>query len=61
MSLLEQDTTKKGRVDKEVRQIELDAGDNDSREYKMEAIWDNAVYAGESELGHLPSFYYLAL
>ena len=38
--------------------MEFDAGDNDSGEYKVEAIWDNAVYAKESE-GHLPKLYYL--
>ena len=37
---------------------ELDVGDN-SQEYKMEVIWDIAVYARESELGYLPGFYYL--
>ena len=36
----------------------LDAGDN-SGEYKMEAIRDSAVYAKESESGHLQGFYYL--
>ena len=36
---------------------ELDAGDK--REYKVKAIWDNAVYAKESELGHLLELYYL--
>ena len=59
MSLLEQDTTKKGRVDKEVKQMEFDVGDDDSGEYKVEAIRDNAVYARESKSGHLPGFYYL--
>ena len=39
--------------------IKLDADDNDSGEYKVEAIWDSAVYARESESGHLPSLYYL--
>ena len=53
--MLEQDTTRKGRVDDET---ELDAGDN-SGEYKMEAIWDSAVHARESESGYLPSLYYL--
>ena len=37
---------------------EMNIGDN-SREYEMEAIWDSAVYARESELGYLPGFYYL--
>ena len=55
MSLLEQVTTKKERVEKVP---ELDAGDN-SEEYEVKAIWDNAVYANESESGHLPGLYYL--
>ena len=56
MSLLEQDIARMERVDEKIR--ELDAGDKDSEEYKMEAIWDSAVYTKESE-GHLPGFYYL--
>ena len=59
MSLLEQDTTRKGRVHEENVE-ELDAGD-DSGEYEVEAIRDNAVYARESESGHLPGLYYLVL
>ena len=55
--LLEQDTTRKGRVHEENAE-ELDAG-NDSGEYKVEAIRDSAVYARESESGHLPGLYYL--
>ena len=57
VSLLEQDTTRKGRVD-ENDATELDAG-NDSGEYEVEAIRDSAVYARESESGHLPGLYYL--
>ena len=57
--LLEQDTTRKGRVDKEVRQMKFDAGDDESGEYEMEAIRDSAVYARELESGHLPDLYYL--
>ena len=57
--LLEQDTTRKGRVD-ENDAAELDAGDNEGGEYKVEAIRDSAVYARESESGHnLPGLYYL--
>ena len=37
---------------------ELDAGE-DSGEYEVEAIRDSAVYARESESGHLPGLYYL--
>ena len=57
MSLLEQDTTRKEWMDKKVRQIEFDAGDNE--EYKVEAIWDSAVYARELKSGYLPGLYYL--
>ena len=55
VSLLEQDTTKKKRVEKVP---ELDAGDN-SEEFKVEAIWDSTVYTIKSKLGHLPVLYYL--
>ena len=56
MSLLEQDTTRKGRVHKKNAE-ELDAGDEEK--YKVKAIWDSAVYAKESELGYLLGLYYL--
>ena len=59
MSLLEQNSTRNGWVDKKVRQIKFNAGNNDSGEYKVETIRNSAIYARESELGHLPSFYYL--
>ena len=55
MLLLEQDTTRKERVHDE--NAELDAGNKE--EYEVEAIWDNAVYARESESDHLPGIYYL--
>ena len=56
MSLLEQDTTTKGRVDKNVTELEFNAGNN--KEYKMEAIWNSTVYTKESK-GHVLEFYYL--
>ena len=56
MLLLEQDITRKERVEKI---SELDASHKDSEEYKVEAIWDSAVYANKSESGHLPGLYYL--
>ena len=59
VSLLEQDTTRKGRVDEEVRQMEFDTGDDESGEYKVEAIRDSTLYARESESSHLPGLYYL--
>ena len=36
--------------------MELDTGN--SKKYKVEAIWDSAIYAKESE-SHLPGLYYL--
>ena len=36
----------------------MDADDN-SGEYKVEAIWDSAVYMRKSKSGHLPGLYYL--
>ena len=57
MSLLEQNITRKGQVDKEVKQVEFDNGDNE--EYEIEAIQNSAVYVRESESGHLLGLYYL--
>lgn len=54
MSLLKKDITKNGRIDK--FQPELDNGN--SKEYKVEIIYDNEVYGNKSE-GHLLGFYYL--
>ena len=51
MSLLEQDTTRKGQVDENVTEFEASS---DDEEYKVEKIWDGAVYAKESTTGHLP-------
>ena len=57
MLLLEQDTTRKKRVDENVTELEFDAGN--SKEYKVEAIWNSAVYTKESESSHLLGLYYL--
>ena len=56
MSLLEPNTIKKEQVNKQVTELELEAGN--SKKYKVEAIWDSAVYANEKK-GHLPDLYYL--
>ena len=53
--LLEQNTSRKERVNKRV--TELETGNN--KEYKVEAIWDSAVYPSKSESGQLPGLYYL--
>lgn len=56
--MLEQDTTRKERVDKNsVAQLELKIGNN--KEYKIEAIQDSVVYAIKLEVGHLLGLYYL--
>ena len=46
-------------MDENVRQIDFDAGNNKGEEYKVKAIQENAVYARESEEGHLSKLYYL--
>ena len=46
-------------MDKNV--TEMDAGNNDGGEYKVEAIRDSTVYAQESKSSHLPDLYYLIL
>ena len=58
MSLLEQDTTKKGRVDENATKLaELNTVENSS-EYKVKAICDSAVY-GKKLASHLLGLYYL--
>ena len=59
MSLLEQDIKRKGRVDKNTTKLAELAAGKDNSEYKMEAIWDSAVYTKKSKSGHLPELYYL--
>ena len=40
--------------------MKFDAGNDNSGEYKIEAIWDNMVYAKESK-SHLLELYYLVV
>ena len=56
MSLLEEDITKKERVNKKMTELDFETGN--SEEYKVEVIRDSAVYNRESE-SHLPGLYYL--
>lgn len=56
MSLLEQNKTKKGQIDEIVTELAID--NNDSKKYKVKAIWNSAVYVKKSE-GHLLGLYYL--
>ena len=58
LSLLEQDTTRKGWVDEKIaEQLEFKASGN-NEEYNVEIIHDSTVYAKESELDHLLGLYY---
>ena len=41
----------------ETTKLDFETGDN--KEYEVEEIRDSAVYAMESEAGHLPELYYL--
>ena len=58
MLLLEQNTTRKGRINKLFPELELEFDAGNNKEYKIEAIKDSAVYAKEAE-EHLPGPYYL--
>ena len=54
--MLEQNTTKKERVNKNVTKLDVD--NNKSDKYKVKAIYDSVVYAKES-ISYLPGLYYL--
>ena len=58
MSLLEQDITRKERVDKKTLQLEFE-DDIKGKEYEVEVICDSAVYGKESESDQLLGLYYL--
>ena len=45
VSLLKQDTIKKGQVNDTQLNFEFEADDN--KEYKVDGIWDSAVYTKE--------------
>ena len=47
VSVPEQDTTRKKRVNKRVTELEV----GNSKEYKIKAIWDTTIYASKSESG----------
>ena len=39
--------------------FEIDAGNN--KEYKIDGIWDNTIFAKELTINQLPELYYLVL
>ena len=57
MSLLKQDTTKKGQIDKN-NAIKLNTSKN-SKNYKVKAIYNSTIYTRELKLDYLPTLYYL--
>ena len=57
VSLLEKDTMKKRRVNDIQLDFKFKAGNN--KEYEIDGIWDNIVYAKESGTGQLLGLYYL--
>ena len=58
MSLLEQDITRKGRMNELFLESELEFDVGNNKKYKIEAIIGSAIYAKKAE-GHLPGLYYL--
>ena len=59
ISLLEQDTIKKGQVNDMQLDFEFEAGND--KEYEVDGIRDSAVYAKKSAIGQFPGLYYLVL
>ncbi len=61
MSLLEQDTIRKRRVNNTVlSELKKEFKPKDNKEYKVEAIIDSMVYSKEAN-NQIPSVYYLVL
>ena len=59
MSLLEEDNTRKEKMDKnKAKQLEFEAGGN-NKKYKVESICNSTVYARNLETGHLLGLYNL--
>ena len=56
MSLLEHDTTREEQMNKFVEMLKFEPDTN--KKYKVEAIWDIAIYVMEAN-GHLSGLYYL--
>ena len=60
VSLLEQDTTRKGRVNETLPEPDGEFETGDDKEYKVEAIIDSVVYGKETN-DQMPGLYYLVL
>ena len=64
MLLLEQHTTRKGRVNRKAlpepeKELEFEVGDN--KKYEIEAIIDSAIYYQQANNNQMPGLYYLIL
>ncbi len=64
MSLLEQNTTRKGQVDNKAlpeaeKELEFEAGGD--KEYEVEVIFDSTVYGQQANSNQMPGLYYLIL
>ena len=59
MSLLEQNITIKGQIDKKItEQLKFKAG-NDNEKYEVGDICDSTIYPKKLEVGNLLGLYYL--
>ena len=62
MSLLKQDTTRKGRVDnKPLPEPKKEFEVGDDKEYEIETIIDSTVYGQQANSNQIPGLYYLVL
>ena len=62
MSLLEQDTTRKGRVDyKALPEPEKEFEAGDDKEYEVKTIIDSVVYGQKANGNQMVGLYYLVL
>ena len=63
MSLLEQDITRKSRINEKTfwkQKTELEFQFRDNKDYEVKVIIDNAIY-GQQTNNQIPSLYYLIL
>lgn len=58
MLLLEQNTTRKGQIDKKIKYTTEFNTNNNNKKYKMGEIRDSPIYTKESD-GYLSRLYYL--
>ena len=59
MSLLEYNTRKKRQVDKKIVEKLKFESDSNNKEFKVENIYDNAIYTKKLEVDHLLGLYNL--